>query len=161
MEQFVLVPASVYNNKKSLNTQAVRKKDVPKYQAEKNSLYQTDSLKKEISKASLPKQTLWSAKFCLVLLSSTQTRGLYNWMVWKMEFYCQTLLNIFVVKTQTFQTITSLCSTLLVYLHRWFWSKMPSQSQRHRKLRPLKNLNVRRCKAWTRKVVLIMGLCTI
>ena len=48
MEQFFLVPASVYN--KSLNTKAVTKQELPKYQAEQNPTYQIDSLKKEINK---------------------------------------------------------------------------------------------------------------
>ena len=39
-------------------------------------------------------------------------------MLWNLEFYCQTLLNNFVVKTQTFQTFTLLYLMLLVYL--WF-----------------------------------------
>ena len=42
------------------------------------------------------------------------------WMVWKVEFHCQTLLNNFVVKMQTFQIFTLLELTLLVYLQHWF-----------------------------------------
>ena len=48
MEQFVLVPASVYN--KSLITQSVTKQELPKYQPLQNPTYQVDSLKKEINK---------------------------------------------------------------------------------------------------------------
>ena len=48
MEQFVLVPASVYN--KSLITQSVTKQELPKYEPSQNRPYQIDSLKKEISK---------------------------------------------------------------------------------------------------------------
>ena len=48
MDQFVLVPASVYN--KSLVTQSVTKQDLPKYQPSQNPTYQFDSLKKEINK---------------------------------------------------------------------------------------------------------------
>ena len=48
MEQFVLVPASVYN--KSLITQSVTKQELPKYQPSQNPTYQIDSLKKEINK---------------------------------------------------------------------------------------------------------------
>ena len=48
MDQCVLVPASVYN--KSLITQSVTKKELPKYQPSQNPTYQVDSLKKEISK---------------------------------------------------------------------------------------------------------------
>ena len=48
MEQFVLVPASVYN--KSLITQSVKKQELPKYQPSQNPTYQVDSFKKEINK---------------------------------------------------------------------------------------------------------------
>ena len=48
MDQFVLVPASVYN--KSLITQSVTKQELPKYQPSQNPTYQIDSLKKEINK---------------------------------------------------------------------------------------------------------------
>ena len=48
MDQFVIVPASVYN--KSLITQSVTKQELPKYQPSQNPTYQIDSLKKEINK---------------------------------------------------------------------------------------------------------------
>ena len=48
MEQFVLVPASVYN--KSVTTQSVKKQELPKYKAEQPPTYQIDSLKKDINK---------------------------------------------------------------------------------------------------------------
>ena len=48
MEQFVLVPASVYN--KNLITQTVTKQELRKYQPSQNPKYQIDSLKKEINK---------------------------------------------------------------------------------------------------------------
>ena len=48
MDQFVLVPASVYN--KSLITQSVTKHGLPKYQHSQTPTYQIDSLKKEINK---------------------------------------------------------------------------------------------------------------
>ena len=46
MEQFVIVPASVYNK----NAQSVTKQELPKYKAEQPPMYQIDSLKKEINK---------------------------------------------------------------------------------------------------------------
>ena len=49
MEQFVLFPASVCNNNKSWNKQAVTKQELPKYQAEQNPTYWIDSHKKEIN----------------------------------------------------------------------------------------------------------------
>ena len=48
MDQFVLVPASVYN--KSLINQSVTKQDFLKYQPSQNPTYQIDSLKKEMYK---------------------------------------------------------------------------------------------------------------
>ena len=48
MEQFVLVPASVYN--KSETTQSVTKQELPKYKAEQPPTYQIDSLKRDINK---------------------------------------------------------------------------------------------------------------
>ena len=48
MDQFVLVPASVYN--KSLITQSVTKLELPEYQPSQNLTNQIDSLKKEINK---------------------------------------------------------------------------------------------------------------
>ena len=48
MEQFVLVPASVYN--KSVTKQSVTKHELPKYKAEQPPTYQIDSLKRDINK---------------------------------------------------------------------------------------------------------------
>ena len=48
MDQFVLVPATVYN--KSLITPSVTKQELPKYQPSQNPTHQIDSLKKEINK---------------------------------------------------------------------------------------------------------------
>ena len=48
MDQFVLVPASVYN--KSLITQSITKQEHPKYQLSQDPTYHSDSLKKEINK---------------------------------------------------------------------------------------------------------------
>ena len=48
MEQFVLVPASVYN--KSLTTQSVTKQELPNYKTEQPPWYQIDSLKRDINK---------------------------------------------------------------------------------------------------------------
>ena len=53
MDQFVLVPASVYN--KSLITQSVTKQELPKFQPSQNATYPIDSLKKEINKKLFPK----------------------------------------------------------------------------------------------------------
>ena len=47
MEQFVLVPSSVYN--KSVTAQSVAKQEIPKYKAEQAPTYQIDSLKRDIN----------------------------------------------------------------------------------------------------------------
>ena len=48
MEQFVLVPASVYN--KSVTAQFITKQELPKYKAEQSPPYQIDSPKTDINK---------------------------------------------------------------------------------------------------------------
>ena len=48
MEQFVLVPASVYN--KSVTTQSVTKQELSKCKAEQPPTFQIDSLKRDINK---------------------------------------------------------------------------------------------------------------
>ena len=48
MEQFVLVPASVYNN--SVTMQSVTKQELPKYKAKHPPTYEIDSLKRDITK---------------------------------------------------------------------------------------------------------------
>ena len=45
MEQFVLVPASVYN--KNATTHSVTKQELPKYKAEQPPTYEIDSLKRD------------------------------------------------------------------------------------------------------------------
>ena len=64
MEQFILVPASLYNT--SWNTPLVAKQKPPKYQAIQNSTYQIlIHLKRIETKSCLPKQTLQSTKIFL------------------------------------------------------------------------------------------------
>ena len=48
MEQFVLVPASVYS--KSVFTQSVTKQEFPRYKTEQLPTYQIDSIKRDINK---------------------------------------------------------------------------------------------------------------
>ena len=48
MEQFLLVPASVYNN--SVTTQSVAKQELPKFKAEQPPTYRIESLKRDINK---------------------------------------------------------------------------------------------------------------
>ena len=76
-----------------------------------------------------------------------------------MDFYCQTLVNIFVVKTQTFHTFTLLYLTLLVYLQLWFWREMLQPKG----MEAVSFLKYERQKSQgcIRRVVLLMGLCAI
>ena len=50
MEQFILVPAPVYNRNGTFNHYAVTKQQLPKYQADQNPTHQNDSLKKETNR---------------------------------------------------------------------------------------------------------------
>ena len=82
MEQFVLVPASVYNNK-YLKTQTVTKQKLPKYQDEQNPRCQTDSLKKKTNdlfdKAdSLSKKLLSCLRFKLPKFADFKNRWCEN-----------------------------------------------------------------------------------
>ena len=74
MEQFILVPASVYN--KSVTTQSVTKQELPKNKAEQPPTYQFDSLKRDINKKLFGKADTLLDKFlsCFrITLSSSQT----------------------------------------------------------------------------------------
>ena len=74
MEQFVLVPVSVYN--KCLNSQLVTKQELPKYQLSQNSKFRIVSLKKEINKNLFSKADTFVHKIlsCLrIKLSNSQT----------------------------------------------------------------------------------------
>ena len=73
MEQFVLGPASVYNNKR-LKTQTVTRQGVSKYEAEQSPTYQIDSLKKEQKKQKTISQ---SGLLSLQILSCPRTKLSY------------------------------------------------------------------------------------
>ena len=65
MEQFVLVPISVYNSNKTKPT-VVTKKELTTYQSEEKPTYQIESVKKEINKNLFAKADSL-LKFCLHL----------------------------------------------------------------------------------------------
>ena len=74
MEQFILVPASVYN--KSVTTQSATKQELPKFKAEQPPTYQIDSLKRDINKKLFGKaDTLIDKILCCsrIKLSNSQT----------------------------------------------------------------------------------------
>ena len=73
MEQFVLVPASVYN--KNVTPQSVTKQELPKFKAEQPPTYQIDSSKKDIYKKLFGKADTLKGKIfsCLrIKLSNSQ-----------------------------------------------------------------------------------------
>ena len=110
MEQFVLVPASVYNK----SPQSVTKQELPTYKAEHSPTYQIDSLKKEINKKLFSKADPLIDKILscsCIKLSNSQTKILdgVDTGVLISDF------TLHLQKTQTFQTFTLLYSTLLEY----------------------------------------------
>ena len=75
MEQFVLVPASVYN--KSVTTQSFTKQELPKYKAEQPPTYQKDSLKTDINKKVSTDNLIDKILSCSrIKLSNSQTKNL-------------------------------------------------------------------------------------
>ena len=75
MEQFALVPASVYN--KSVTTQSVTKQELPKYKVEQPPTYQIDSLKRDITKKVCTDNLIDKILSCSrIKLSSSQTINL-------------------------------------------------------------------------------------
>ena len=72
MEQFVLVPPSVYNN--GVTTQSVAKQELPKYKAEQPPTYQIDSLKGDINKNVCTDNLIDKISSCSrIKLSNSQT----------------------------------------------------------------------------------------
>ena len=74
LEQFLFVPASVYN--KSLITPSVAKQELPKNQPSQNPTYKIDSLKKEINKKLFFKAESLLDKIFFVHVSSSQIHKL-------------------------------------------------------------------------------------
>ena len=122
MEQFVLVPASVYN--KSVTTQSVTKQELQKYKAEQPPNFRIDSLKRDINKELFGKAVTLIDKILScsrIKLSNSQTiilDGVDTGVL------ISDLLYICVEKTKTFQTFTLLYSTLLEYHPLQFSTRM-------------------------------------
>ena len=123
MDQFVLVPASVYN--KSLITQSVTKQQLPKYQLSQNPTYQIDSLKKEINKKLSPKADSLVDKILSsprIKLSNSQTLILDGVKTGNfLSDFAQQLRR----KNADVPDIYFTLLALLVYLRLWFWIRMP------------------------------------
>ena len=113
MDQFVLDPAPLHNNK-SLSTRTNKKQELPKYQVEQNATYQKDLLEKEISKKLSAKADVLANEIFSCprfKLSNSQTLILdgVGTGVLLSDF-----ANNSVVKTQTYQTVGLLYLMLLV-----------------------------------------------
>ena len=156
MDQFVLIPASVYN--KSLITQSATKQELPKYQPSQNPTFQIDSLKKEInnklfSKADSLVDKMWSCP--RIKLSNSQTlildgveTGLF------LSDFAQQLRRKNADVPDIYFTLpdaAGISPTLIL--------NQNAQAKERGSWVPFQNLNVRGCKGCTHKVVLLMGLC--
>ena len=106
MEQFVLFTAEMYNIKKSLNIQAVKKRELPNYQAEQNATYRTDSPEKGMNKTLFSKalssgQNFISFSYDAIKFSDFELDGVKTGVL-------LTLLTDCVVETQTLEKFTLL-----------------------------------------------------
>ena len=113
MEQFVLVPASVYS--KSVTTQSVTKQELPKYKAEQPPTYQIDSIKRDVSKKLFAKADSLIDK----ILSCSRIKLSNSQTIISDGVDTGVLISDFTLhlrrKNATFQKFTLLCSTLPVY----------------------------------------------
>ena len=122
MEQFVLVPASVYN--KSVTAQSITQQELPKYKAEQPPTYQIDSLKRDINKKLFGKADTLIDKILScsrIKLSNSQTIILdgVDTGVLTSDFTLHSRR-----KNADFQTFTLLSSTLLEYPPLQFLTRM-------------------------------------
>ena len=126
MEQFVLVPASVYNNGRSSKTQFVKKKhELPKCQGGPTSTYQIDSLQKVNKQKAVCQSRLFSRQS--VVLSPYEALNFSDFDIgwcenWKFTVrFCST--NSSKKRRRSRRLFYFL--TLLVYLQLQLWIKMP------------------------------------
>ena len=82
MEQFVLLPASVYN--RNLITQSVMKQEFTNYQPSQKPSYQIDSLKEEINTTVFAEADFLVDKNLACPCSSSQVHKLQFRMSWKL-----------------------------------------------------------------------------
>ena len=154
MDQFVLVPASVYN--KSLVTRSVTKQELPKNQPSQNPTYQIDSLEKEINKKSFSKADSLVDKMLScprIKLSNSQTlildgveTGIF------LSDFVQQLRGKNADVPNIYFTLLDAGITPTLILNQ-------NAQAKERKLDPFQNLKVRSCKGCTHRLALLMGLC--
>ena len=156
MDQFFLVPASVYN--KSLVTQSVKEQELPEYQPPQNPTYQIDSLKKEMNKKLFSKADTLVNKVLScprIKLSNSQTStldGVETGIL--LSDFAQQLRRKNADVPDIYITLldaAGISPTLIL--------NQNAKAKKKRKLGPFQNLNVRNCKGCAHRVVLPMGLC--
>ena len=159
MEQFVLVPASLYNNR-SMNTRTATKQELPKCQAKQNLTYQTDSLKKEINEQLFAKadfsvdEMLTCLRMKLSILLTLIVDGVESGIL--LSDFAQQLRrrnahlpDIYFILLDT----AGISPTLVV--------NQKATAKKKRKLDPFPNIKVISCKDRTRSAVLLLGVCAI
>ena len=156
MDQFVLVPASVYN--KNLITLSVTKQELPKYQPSQNPRYQIDSLKKENNKKLFSKADSLVDKILSSLrikLSNSQTSILdvAETGFFLSEFAQQLRRKNADVPDNYFTLLDAagISPTLILNQNAKAKERVRQDS--------FQNLNVRSCGDCTHRVVLLMALC--
>ena len=154
MDQFVLVPASVYN--KSLVTQSVTKQELPKCQPSQNPTYQIDSLEKEINKKSFSKADSLVDKMLScphIKLSNSQTLILdgVETGIFLSDFVQQLRFKNADVPDIYFTLLDAGISPTMILNQ--------NAQAKERKLDPFQNLKVGSCKGCTHSLALLMGLC--
>ena len=155
MEQFVLVPASVYS--KSLITQSVTKQDLPKYQPSQNPTYQVDSLMKEINKKlfsnadSLVDKILYCPR---IKLSNSQISILdgVETGISLLDFAQQLHHKNAEVPYIYFTLLDAAGISPTLILNQ------NAKAKERGSWVPFENLNAKSCKGCTHRVVLLMGL---
>ena len=156
MDQFVLVPASVYN--KCLITQSVTKQELPKYQPSQNPTYQIDPLKEEINKKLFSKEDSLLDKILScprIKLSKSQTLILdgVETGFFLSDFAQQLRRKNADLPDIDFTLLDAAAMSPILILN-------PNAKAKERgSWVPFQNLNVRSCIGCTHRVVLPMGLC--
>ena len=152
MKQFALVLVPVYNSKSS-KTQSFSKQKLPKYQADQKPRYQINIVEKW-NKQKLVCQSRLFSRQKFVLSADFDYWWCRNWSV--LVGLCS--------KTASKKRTRS--RHLLQFILRWqniSYSRFKAecQNQREGKLSPSQSFNIKGFKTFTRRVVLLMGLCAV
>ena len=147
----------MYDNKK-VKTQAVTKQELPRFPAQENPVYLTDSLKR------IKQKSVWHGRFFSqqnFVLSSYQTFKFAELFVWCGNWS-------FVVRL-CWTNVSQKCRRSR-QLHHFTWhcryipnpgSDPECQGQKERNLCPRQKMNFTSCKHCTRMGLLLVGLCAL